>query len=55
MTIEEIDKEIEWRESVLPTLVGSLYPSVVLGDLSRLRSRKCEIESILRRENRETE
>ena len=52
MTLKELEHEISWRKEVLPTLVGGLYPALVIEEINELFERKCEIEDILRRENR---
>jgi len=50
MTLAELKDEIARREELLPQLVGTLYPSIILGELDRLLDRRFEVEAILRRE-----
>lgn len=50
MSLKEIEQELEWRQKVYPTLVGTLYPPIIRDEIGQLTRRKIEIESILRRE-----
>lgn len=52
MTLEDIEREIEWRKKVVGEMVGTLYPSIIYEELSQLNERKCEIEQILRNEGK---
>lgn len=53
MSLSQIKAEITWRRKTFDQMVGTLYPTIVWGELEELRERQREIEQILKNEGYE--
>ena len=44
MTTEEIDAEIQSREELIKTMVGTLYPSILMKEIDELEAKKTRLQ-----------